>query len=200
MATSNCSKIICLCACGCGGKVGEVGRNFIRGHAPKHLPCNLESRFFPFIVKHSGHNGCWVWTGEKTAHGYGSLRLGGSKRVSAHRTSYKYFYGEIPTGLYVCHSCDNPACVNPAHLWLGTPKENAMDMSRKGRQAFQINPKRAARGERASKAKLTEPDVIAIKSLLGSGAFTLKAIGNLYGVSATAIRYIKSGKNWAHVA
>jgi hypothetical protein len=79
---------------------------------------------------------CWGWSGTKDQHGYGKLsnrigRKGSPER--AHRVSYEYAFGKIPDGLCVCHKCDNPECTNPAHLFLGTQKENMQDCARKGR-------------------------------------------------------------------
>lgn len=77
-------------------------------------------------------NGCWIWKGEKTSNGYGYLLLNG-KRIGAHRFSYMWHQGKIQKGLFVCHKCDVPSCVNPDHLWLGTQKENIQDAAKKNR-------------------------------------------------------------------
>lgn len=93
----------------------------------------LKDRFWAKVKK---TDGCWVWTGTRAGTMlYGYLRLGGKrgKMVAAHRLSWKMHYGEIEGGAWVLHKCDNPPCVRPDHLWLGTRKENAMDMARKGR-------------------------------------------------------------------
>lgn len=76
--------------------------------------------------------GCWEWSGATSHGGYGVFRLN-RKNIGAHRISYEHSYGSIPSGLYVCHRCDNPPCVNPEHLYLGTPSENAREMRSKGR-------------------------------------------------------------------
>ena len=87
-------------------------------------------RLFDHIIKLS--DGCWEYTAYKNKWGYGRSTYGGKKMLS-HRFIYEYYFGEIADGLLICHHCDNPACVNPEHLYLGTPKTNARDMSIRNR-------------------------------------------------------------------
>lgn len=95
---------------------------------------SLEDRFWKKVEKKSPDE-CWEFKGAKYEHGYGCLSVGGRKNKGAHRISYVIHFGEIPNDLHVLHKCDNPPCVNPNHLFLGTHKQNMEDKSRKGRCA-----------------------------------------------------------------
>lgn len=89
---------------------------------------SLEERFLSRIEYTED---CWIWTAGKNKKGYGQIKVSG-KQEGAHRLSFTLYKGD-PSGMIVCHSCDNPSCVNPQHLWLGTPKDNMQDKERKGR-------------------------------------------------------------------
>jgi hypothetical protein len=130
--------------------------------------------------------GCWNWTAARPDGRYGIIATFQGGNRYAHRVSYEHHKGPIPKGIFVCHSCDNPACINPDHLFLGTPAENTADALRKGRMA---------RGER-SNSKLTEHQVRAIRE----SRARLVDLANRYGVTISAICHIKSRKNWKHVS
>lgn len=97
--------------------------------------CTSEERFWAKVDKSAGAESCWPWKGAVHRDGYGRAhdRDGAKKMKIAHRLCYEYAKGAIPDGLDVCHSCDNPICCNPAHLWTGTASDNMRDMHRKGR-------------------------------------------------------------------
>jgi hypothetical protein len=130
------------------------------------------------------NSGCWLWLGVvmRPSWPYGLFWFE-KRNQAAHRASYKMHVGPIPEGMLVCHRCDNPACVNPAHLFLGTPKANVQDMIRKGRFA------RPA-------AIISPSDVPFIRG----SAETSTALAERYGVGPDAIRNIRSGKTWSAVA
>lgn len=124
-----------------------------------------------FLSKVDKTDKCWLWTGAKNKQGYGSLKISG-RQCRANRISYQLFNGDIPNGHFVMHTCDNPACVNPAHLITGSPKENTQDMFKKGRNGLDF---RAAqlKGSRVKRQRTLEnrlPIVIGhVKELIKSG-------------------------------
>lgn len=139
---------------------------------------------------------CWAWTASTDQHGYGCFGVGKSV-VKAPRISWEIAFGPIPksenkkTRLCVLHRCDNPACVNPTHLFLGTQADNMLDKVRKGRA-------NSPRGESAAKAKLTNEEVLRIRAEYAAGC-GLRALGRRYGVYHSAIFKIVRMKSWRHL-
>ncbi len=140
-----------------------------------------------------GHNEqCWEWTAYCKKSGYGMMRVGslkdGSRRTEfAHRVSFEISHGPIPKGMHVCHRCDNPSCVNPSHLFLGTPAENHADCIQKRRHHF---------GEHHKNAKVTSEIVCAIRS----STDTQRELANRYGINQATVSVIKNYRAWSHVA
>lgn len=130
--------------------------------------------------------GCWIWEAHIDRGGYGGFKAPNNK--TAHRFSYRLYVGEIPDGLFVCHRCDNRRCVNPDHLFLGTTQENTADKVAKGRTARIF-------GEKNKCSKLTNADVYEIRATLDSHEDAAKR----FGVSASNICMIRSGKSWSHL-
>ena len=135
-------------------------------------------------------NKCHEFTGSKDDCGYGRINKDG-KLVRVHRAVYERLHGEIPKGLVILHKCDNPACINPDHLALGTQGDNIKDMFDKGRNKCNV-------GSEHGMAKLTEKDIPVIRQRLNNNE-TCVAIAKDYGVSDNMIRHIKMGRSWRHV-
>jgi len=136
------------------------------------------------------NTGCWIWNGTKDKDGYGRSFFNYTPYL-ANRLSYELFKGTIPKGLFVCHECDNPSCVNPEHLFLGTHQDNMDDMVAKGR-----SPKQ--RGEAASTHVLTEKQAQYILDFHHyHGSLTMLA--KKFGVDISTVFYVKSGKSWSHL-
>ena len=132
---------------------------------------------------------CWEWQGSRTPKGYGNMKVGGRAVAYSHRISWIIHAGPIPDGMIVMHSCDNPPCVNPAHLRLGTMAENTADMLRKGR---------GTTGERNYSAKLTWEQVDQIRALYrgrGKGP-TQQEIADRFGVANSVVSRILTGQIW----
>lgn len=136
-------------------------------------------------VKHNGD--CIEWTGYITKDGYGLLHYNYIK-YQVHRLYYELYKGEIPKGLWVCHTCDNRKCVNPDHLFLGDAKDNYDDMYNKGRR-------KSDKGDLNPMAKLTWDDVEEIRSLLVGGE-TITDVADYFGISRQNVWMIKTNKRW----
>jgi hypothetical protein len=160
---------------------------------PKARPAT--ERFWDKVQK---TRGCWNWIGCRTRYGHGQLHGDGGDKaptVYAHRLSWEMHNGLIPDGLEVCHHCDNPACVNPKHLFLGTHAANMFDCKNKGRH----HPPITKRGEQHSMAILTEHQVMEIRSLCERGRLTHAQIGARYGVSKPTVTAINTRRTWPHL-
>jgi hypothetical protein len=127
---------------------------------------------------------CWYWTGAVSSTGYGYVRYKGAMQ-STHRVSYKEHVGQIPDGMFVCHSCDERLCVNPDHLWLGTNADNTRDKMKKNRH-------RAAIGATNGSAKLTDEQVREIRTKVATGQ-KQKVVADEYGVSNQHVSEIYRG-------
>lgn len=131
-------------------------------------------------------SGCFVWSGNKNKNGYGLIKYKG-KRWLAHRLVYFLTHDHHPGELFVCHSCDRPICINPMHLWLGTPEDNTHDMINKGRQDYLTNK---ARGVKCHKHKLNKEQVILIRDLISKGN-SVKEIAKQFAINFPIVERIK---------
>ena len=136
-------------------------------------------------------DGCVLWAGSKNSKGYGVFqRGGGNGTVLAHRFAYEAANGATK-GLHVCHKCDVPACVNAAHLFLGTQADNMRDKVAKGRQRVGV-------GERHGKAKMTTESALEAKRRRARGE-KVKDLAAEYGVSVTSMSDMLNGRKWKHL-
>lgn len=185
----------CVCECGthrvvygttircgdsksCGCLKSEVNSTAMRVMRLKQSR-TIEERFFSRFVK--TENGCWQWRSHTDKDGYGILP-GNLKNTRAHRFSFEFHCGPIPDEMVVCHKCDNPGCVNPEHLFVGTAKDNAQDALKKGRHYI---------GEKNGRAKITDQQANEIKTSIKSGP----ELAQIYGVNRSTINRIKRGES-----
>lgn len=189
----------CNCA-SCGKSFTRYAMNATRAAKPQYCSqecvnkvtaqraaANLAKRFYA-RVNVGNESDCWEWSARRDPNGYGRIDIGG-KPVLAHRIAFQLANGYECEN--VCHSCDNPPCCNPAHLWPGNPKLNAEDRDRKGR--LRLGP--PLKGSTNPASRLTEEQA---RYILASSK-TQRALAARFGVSQTAIGLIKRGINWPHL-
>lgn len=191
------------CQCGCGQKTKiaqkTARRNghkkgqpmpFVSGHSRRcHRRSTLIEAFYAH-VEPRGWDECWEWQGPTDASkGYGRLTVHG-KVYGAHRLSYELHHAPLDADQFACHTCDNPICVNPYHLFAGTSQDNHADMVQKGRHA---------RGSIQGRAILHESEVAQIRTMYDTGEHTQKELARLFGVSKTLVGRIVRHEVWRHV-
>jgi hypothetical protein len=147
------------------------------------MKISIEERFF---IKVEKGQSCWNWIAAQTRRGYGKFSVDGLM-LRAHRFSYERFCGDIPDGMLVCHTCDNPSCVRPEHLFLGTNADNVADKCSKGRQC---------RGVTHGRAKLTEADVRVIRL----DPRSIRIVAADFGVDCSLISRVRNFKAWSHIS
>jgi hypothetical protein len=149
----------------------------------------LAERFWSKVAK-AGPDECWLWTASRTPFGYGKLYSADDGLLGAHVFSFRLHGGQTVPGFFVCHRCDAPACVNPRHLFLGSPGANVADMDRKGRRR-----NRTSAGDANPSRKLCEAQVLEIIRDLRAGRMHLD-IAASYGVCVQTVRHISCGRSW----
>ncbi len=177
--------------------VNYCGKHYARWYrgqdvnAKSRLDRTIEERLWHKVDK-SGD--CWEWYGSHDEHGYGHINIGKNKKEKTHRLSWEFANGPIPDGLCVLHHCDNPKCVRPDHLFIGTTKDNIQDCIAKGRFVFL----KSRPGELNNHAKFTDGDIRVIRNLYEDG-MKPKDIQEFMGVNRSCFHKIVTRKAWAHV-
>jgi hypothetical protein len=203
------SSVLWECRCDCGALV-RLSVHALRSGNTRSCGCfrreemsarfsrPLTERFWEKVNKdgpvseHVQHVGqCWTWTGSTNQHVYGTISVH-RKSILAHRVSWSLHFGDCPDGLCVLHVCDNPTCVNPMHLFLGSHQDNMADKSQKNRCAD-------ASGSKNPRAVLTESDVQAIRHARSLGAISAYVLADQYGVSPSTIWRALRANTWRTV-
>lgn len=165
-----------------------------KGDIPARKSMSFSERFWLRVQKSKG---CWTWRGNPDRWGYGRFYFGGGTML-AHRASWVVHFND-PGDLNVLHKCNNPICVRPSHLYLGTDRDNTRDRiaagtQSDGRPGFCRNV-----GSKHAQSKFTEEDVVLVRAMVKSGFFTRKDVQRIFGVSKTAVRSALLGVSWRHV-
>lgn len=147
-----------------------------------------EERFWRKVKKRQSHE-CWDWAGVCDTSGYGQIEIN-RKSIKTHRFSWEIHFGKIPDEMCILHYCDNPKCVNPNHLWLGTKKDNSDD---------KVNKNRQTKGEDVWCSKLTEDQVKEIRQLCCEKKLMKKEIAKMFNISNATISAIHTSKAWRHI-
>lgn len=151
----------------------------------------LERAGLIFWKRVQKQEGCWLWTGHLIKHGYGRFNCYGSQ-FSAHRISWELHFGVIPDGLFVLHKCDNPSCVRPEHLFVGTQADNVRDMTKKGRA-------HKASGEDHASVKLTWKKVRSIRERYAAGGISVRQLAREHGLTNGAMWQAIREKTWKEI-
>lgn len=181
----------------------DCGAPVTTGSGARCRPCHyasrltsIEQRFWAKVSIPEGQNGCWLWLAGTSPMGYGRIQLpraGGV--IFAHRMSWILTKGPIPEGMFVCHHCDNPPCVNPTHLFLGTARDNIRDCITKGRFKFL----RPSLGVTNCNAKLTPERVIELRHRYARGE-TLSSLSRSFKMARSSLRWAVNGRSWKAVS
>lgn len=164
--------------------------NCFQKTANNQVHCSIACRFWPKVAV-MGRDECWPWLGGHNRHGYGKFSVG-LKECNASRMAFELANGHIDTGeIQVCHTCDNPSCCNPGHLFLGTVADNARDCRQKHRSAY---------GERNANAKLTERDVSWIRRSVSLGRLSQAEAARMFDVSRSAVSDLCAQITWRRAA
>lgn len=167
----------------------------------------LSDRFWELVDKRQGDS-CWEWTGERSPFGYGRIKQhnkGEVRRFMAHRLSWEIHHGPIPNGQLVLHRCDNPPCVRSDHLFLGSPLDNMIDRSQKGRAPTGVKsgaytkPERVVKGGAHYRTHLTENDVLDIRARYAKGSATLTELAREHRANIGTVWSIVNRRNWRHI-
>lgn len=158
----------------------------------RRSPSEVEARFWKRVLRNDA-SGCWEFIGPKQK-GYGVVARNGGT-TPAHRYSYELAHGPIPSGLLVCHKCDNHPCVNPEHLFLGTQKDNMQDCAKKGR----LNTCRGEAARARVATKLTPEKVRAIRARYAQGDISCARLAPEFGVYKSTIERVVNRKRWTDI-